>query len=143
MASSINLKIDHPAIGKDQEKKLIISYAAHDVVETIGNTLTINIPRLAKANEAESYTRIVKVEGIKDIHQLISPPASVVEPDGDYVVYTWKGYGTNSLTLLFGESVTYMLNLTLRAKKQRTLSYRLRASAASRYRISADHSRRY
>lgn len=116
--TNIHLQITNPAIGKDQEKKLLISYAVHDVVERLANTTTINIPRLAKANEAESYTRTVRIEGIEDSKALISPPPSTTQPDGDYVIYTWNGYGNESLTMLFGESVTYRLNLTYELKNK-------------------------
>jgi hypothetical protein len=53
--TTIHLKIDRPAIGKDQIKTLTLSYQTDDVVETIGQTTTINIPRLARANEASEY----------------------------------------------------------------------------------------
>lgn len=120
--TNIQLKIAHPSIGKDQEKKLVLSYKTNDVVEKIGDTLTINIPRLAKANEADSYTRSVSVEGVQGITQLISPPASQITPAENYVTYTWNGYGNDSLTLLFGDSVTYHLNLTYALKNKELAS---------------------
>lgn len=116
--TNIHLKIDHPSIGKNQEKKLVISYQTGNVVEKIGDTLTINIPRLAKANEADSYTRTVSIEGVQDMPGLISPSASLIEPVGNFMTYTWNGYGNDSLTLLFGDSVTYHLNLTYELKNK-------------------------
>lgn len=110
--TTIQLNIARPAIGKDQVKTLYISYQTNDVVEMLGNTTTINIPRLARANEAESYTRVVRIENIQDREQFIYPPPSKTEPDGDYVLYTFYGHQSDSLTLLFGSSVTYKINLT-------------------------------
>lgn len=111
-ATTIHVVINHPAIGKDQVKTIIISYQTDDATEKIGNTLTINIPRLAKANEAENYTRIVKIQGLADQKSYIFPPQSKTEPEDDYTVYTFLGHQNESITLLFGESVTYSLNLT-------------------------------
>ena len=117
--TNILLTINHPIVGKDQTKTISLSYQTDDVVEIIGDTTTINIPRLARANEAESYTRIVRVQNIQDRPQLIYPPFSKSEPDGDYTIYTFDGHQSDSLTLLFGKSVTYKLNLTyeLRSKE--------------------------
>ena len=82
--TTIHLSIDRPAIGKDQTKTLTLSYQTNDVVEKIGDTLTLNIPRLSRANEAGEYTRIVKIEGVKDQPRLIYPPPNKIEPDGNF-----------------------------------------------------------
>lgn len=116
--TTIALKINHPSIGKDQVKTITLNYETDDVVENIGDTTTINIPRLARANEAESYTRVVKIEGVQDKPQLIYPPPSITEPDGNYAVYTFTGHQSDSLTLLFGSSVTYKLDLTYELKNK-------------------------
>jgi hypothetical protein len=116
--TNIQLIINHPAIGKDQIKTLTISYQTDDVVEQIGDTTTINIPRLARANEAESYTRVVKVKGVGGLPQLIYPPQTTSVPEGDYSVYTFEGHQTDSLTLLFGKNVTYKLDLTYELKNK-------------------------
>lgn len=110
--TTIHLTIARPAIGQDQTKTLTLSYQTLDVVEVIGQTTTVNIPRLAKANEAQSYTRIVKIEGVQDLPSLIYPPQTKTEPDGAFTVFTFDGHQNDSLTLLFGSSVTYKLNLT-------------------------------
>lgn len=117
--TNILLTINHPTVGKDQTKTITLSYQTDDVVEIIGNTTTINIPRLARANEAESYTRVVRVQNIQDRPALIYPSFSKSEPDGDYTIYTFDGHQSDSLTLLFGNSVTYKLDLTyeLRSKE--------------------------
>lgn len=116
--TSIQLTIARPAIGKNQVKTLKINYQTEDAVEMIGDTITVNIPRLARANEAESYTRVVKIAGVQNLPQLIFPPPSKTEPDGDYAVYTFDGHQSDSLTLLFGSSVTYKLNLTYELKNK-------------------------
>lgn len=116
--TTIQLFINRPSIGKDQEKTITISYQTDDVVEIIGDTTTINIPRLARANEAESYTRVVKVAGVENRPQFIYPAPSKTEPDGDYAAYTFSGHQSESLTLLFGKSVTYKINLTYELKNK-------------------------
>lgn len=116
--TTIHLKIDRPSIGKDQQKTLTLSYQTDDVVEQLGATTTVNIPRLARANEAQDYTRVVRIEGIQDLPQLIYPPQSKTEPDGAYTVYTFYGHQSDSLTLLFGDSLTYRLALTYELKNK-------------------------
>ena len=116
--TTIKLDIANSAIGKDQIKTLNVTYQTTDVVEVIGDTTTINIPRLARANEAESYTRIVRVKGIMDSSKLIYPEPNKIEPDGEYTIYTFVGHQADSLTLLFGDSVTYKLNLTYELKNK-------------------------
>lgn len=116
--TTIHLKIDQPSIGKDQVKTLTLSYQTDDVVEKIGDTITINIPRLSRANEAGEYTRIVRVEGVEDTPALIYPPQSKTEADGIYTTYTFLGHQNESLTLLFGRSVTYKLALTYELKNK-------------------------
>jgi len=125
--TNIQISISRPSIGKDQTKTLYLSYQTNDIIETIGDTITINIPRLARANEAQSYRRIVKVRGGHDLPSLIFPPQSKTEPDGDYTVYTFDGHQNDSITLLFGDSVTYRLNLTyeLRNKELRNIDSEL------------------
>lgn len=116
--TTIHLQIERPSIGKDQVKTLVLNYQTNDVVEKIGNTTTINIPRLAKANESENYTRIVKVEGVGELPQFIYPPQNKTEADELYSIYTFNGHQNESLTLLFGESVTYKLDLTYELKNK-------------------------
>lgn len=125
--TNIQISIPKPAIGKDQTKTLNISYQTNDIVERIGETITINIPRLARANEAQSYKRIVRVKDVQNLPTLIYPPQSKTEPDGEYLSFTFDGHQNDSITLLFGESVTYRLNLTyeLRNKELRNVDSEL------------------
>ncbi|MFH2085513.1 MAG: transglutaminase domain-containing protein [bacterium] len=116
--TSIHLTIDRPAIGKDQEKTITLNYHTTGVAEIIGDTMTVNIPRLAKANEAENYTRVVKIEGTQERSSLIFPPANKTEPLDGYTSYTFIGHQSDSLTLLFGDSVTYKLNLIYELKNK-------------------------
>jgi hypothetical protein len=116
--TTIHFTFSKPSIGKDQEKVITLSYQTHDVVEIIGNTMTINIPRLAKANEAENYTRVVRIEGQEDKPSFVYPLPNKTEPDGAYINYTFIGHQNDSLTLLFGDSVTYHLTLTYELKNK-------------------------
>ncbi len=116
--TTIHLVIDRPAIGKDKVKTFTLNYQTIDVLESIGDTTTINIPRLARANEAESYTRIVKVENQPDRPSLIYPPPNSTIQEEGTTVYTFIGHPADSLTLLFGDSVTYKLNLSYELKNK-------------------------
>lgn len=110
--TTIHLLIAHPAVGKDKTKTITLTYQTSDVAEVIGDTTTIQIPRLARANEAETYTRIVKISGYQNAPTLIYPLPNSTVPEDPYVVYTFVGHPNDSLTLLLGNSVTYKLNLT-------------------------------
>jgi hypothetical protein len=116
--TTIHFTFSKPSIGKDQEKIITLSYQTHDVVEIIGDTMTINIPRLAKANEAENYTRVVRVEGQEAKPSFVYPLPNKTEPEGAYINYTFIGHQSDSLTLLFGDSVTYHLTLTYELKNK-------------------------
>jgi len=107
----ISIKITNPAIGKDKEKILTINYETDAIAEIIGPTITINIPRLARSNEATSYTRVVKIEGVTNLPSIIYPKPSNFALEGDFAVYTFAGHQNDSLSFLFGQSVTYKLNL--------------------------------
>ena len=116
--TTLHLLITHPAIGQDKVKTITINYQTTDVVEMIGSTTTINIPRLSRANEAESYTRTVKVEDLGSKPAIVYPPPNAITPVDSYTVYTFNGHPNDSLTLLFGTSVTYKLNLTYDLKNK-------------------------
>lgn len=115
--TTINLNLSTPSIGKDKEKIISLSYQTNNMVEKIGATTTINIPRLAKANEAEHYTRTVRVRGIDD-PTFISPSPNNTSREADFTTYTFEGHQNDSLTLLFGDSVTYKLNLKYELKNK-------------------------
>ncbi len=114
--TSIHLQIDRPAIGKDKVKTLMVDYETDDVAEVLGDTIGVNIPRLSKANEAQNYERIVKIAGFKDLPALIYPPASKTHTEGEFTVFTFLGHQNESLSLLFGESLTYKVELTYELK---------------------------
>ena len=100
----ISIKITNPAIGKDKEKILTINYETDAIAEIIGPTITINIPRLARSNEATSYTRVVKIEGVTNLPSIIYPKPSNFALEGDFAVYTFAGHQNDSLSFLFGQS---------------------------------------
>ncbi len=114
--STINIEIAHPVIGKNQTKQLIISYTTNELVERIGDTLSINIPRLAKSNEAKEYQRIVKVQGVKALPSHLIPAPTETTTDSDWTTYLYNGHTTDSLSLLFGSVVHYRLNLKYQLK---------------------------
>lgn len=117
-STTIHVQIGRPAIGLDQEKTLTISYQTADVAEVLGETISINIPRLARANEAKNYERIVQVEGVKNLSGLIHPPASEVASEAEFTSYTFLGHQNESLSLLFGTSLTYQVDLTYELKNK-------------------------
>lgn len=116
--STINIDIANPVVGKDQSKQLSISYRTQDVATRIGNTLTINIPRLANSNEAQEYVRTIQVPGVDGVPQLLFPPPSQTFVEGDNATFIYRDQGSGALTLLFGESSTYRVTLDYLLKNE-------------------------
>ena len=114
--TTIHMIIDRPSIGQGQLKTITLSYSTSDVVEKIGDTITINIPRLEKANEALMYKRIIKIKGVEGLKEYIYPSANIKTSEDGYAVYMFDGHENDSLSLLFGDSVTYKLGLTYELK---------------------------
>ena len=110
-ATTITIEIRDPVIGYGQTTHLEISYGSQDIASILGNTVTINIPRMSKANEAESFTRIVRLP--LDIPPLSSTsPAGYSEKlEGEERVYTFSAHPSESVTMLFGTEVTYKVSL--------------------------------
>lgn len=111
-STTMTITIEDPVIGKDQTTNIAISYLSPDIATVLGDTMTINIPRLSKANEAESFTRIIKVPvELQDVTSAshTNYGSQVV---GDQRIYTFQGAPSESITMLFGDHVTYKLQLS-------------------------------
>lgn len=111
-STTITLTIPHPTIGYGQTTSLEIRYTTPDIATALGNTLQVNIPRLSKGNEAESYKRIVRLPQNTPALTSVSPTFQEKHPEDNYIVYTFSGHGNDSISMLFGESLTYELDLT-------------------------------
>lgn len=103
-----------PVIGKDRQTTLNFSYLTPDIAEHLDRTWSINIPRLARAGEAGSYTRTVLTPAELGTPNAQFPPATSVsiDPDTGSTKLVFHGHPTSSLTILFGDSEYYELNLT-------------------------------
>jgi len=112
-STTVTLKELIPVVGQHQSTTLTFSFFAPDQSERLPRTIAINIPRLAKANEASDYQRIVSVPSSFGIPTHQYPPASSVSSDTDgATIFTFKGYPNRSLSLLFGVSQPYLLELS-------------------------------
>lgn len=110
--TNLTITIPNPVIGKDQELNLEISYLTQGILESYGQIKEVNIPRLSRANEAERFVRriIVPAEfGNPDLETPHSTTKSTNE-QGDLVL-DYVGYPNDSLTLFFGRTQSYRLNL--------------------------------
>ena len=111
-STTLNIDIDHPSIGKDQVTEINISYSSPDIAEHYGRVWEINIPRLSKANEANLYTRTILVPLELGPSSTESPQPTNVMQDNAVTKYFYQGLPNDSITLLFGESQLYQLELT-------------------------------
>lgn len=102
-----------PVVGQGQATALTVSYLSSGITEHLGRTSSINIPRLSRANEAEEFTRIVLLPEQMGLPTVEFPPAASVASAADgFTQLTYKGHGSSSLSLLFGNSEYYELDLT-------------------------------
>jgi len=117
-STTLTLEDLNPVVGLDQETTLTISYFTPDIAEPLGRTWSVNIPRLARANEAETFTRIVSLPKDLGLPTAQFPEASTItsnESTGETVL-TFRGFPNNSISLLFGNSEYYRADLTYHIK---------------------------
>lgn len=110
--TTIHIPIKNANIGKDQTTTIKLSYRASNLAEKIGNTYTLTLPRTQKGNEATSFTRILNVPISFPPLKISSIPPQIENTQDGIRTYTFVGGGGESLTALFGKSVTYNLSLT-------------------------------
>lgn len=110
-STTIDIEFATPAIGKEQEKHLTVSYTNEDIVSSVGRTWEINIPRLANANEAGQHKRILVVPDSFPEPTVVLPRPSAKENIPGKSVYTYDTNPTQSITLLFGDYQIYDLKL--------------------------------
>jgi transglutaminase-like putative cysteine protease len=111
-ATTMTVTVPTPVIGKDKVLHLEISYAAPDLAENLGQSMTVNIPRMSKGNEAASYERLVYVPSSFPSLAQSTPKPDEITPVGGEILYAFRSNKTDALTLLFGDTVTYRLELT-------------------------------
>lgn len=111
-ATTITVKIPHPVIGYNQTTKLEIRYRTPDIASMLGNTLSVNIPRLSKGNEASVFKRIIRLPTVLPPLASVSPPLEEKHLEDNFLVYTFSTHPGDSITMLFGDEVTYHLDLS-------------------------------
>jgi hypothetical protein len=111
--TTITLKNLIPVIGQGQTSTLKISYTTSDIAEILGKTRSINIPRLTKANEASKYSRTIRVPASLGAPSAQYPESSSITTDEgtQESILTYHGHPGKSLTILFGQSEYYQLDL--------------------------------
>lgn len=110
--TDLSFNIPHPVIGKDQQLNLQIAYETTSIATRYGDIWEINIPRLSRANEASYYKRQIIVPPSLGEPRVATPKASMMSQDEEGIRLEYVGFPNNSISLLFGESLTYELNLT-------------------------------
>ncbi len=111
-ATTITINIPNPAMGQGKTKNLQVSYDTPDIAEVIGNTATVNIPRLYRGNEVAAYSRVIVVPRTFPPLTIVSPqPSTSSKLQDGTTSYTFVGHPEESISLLFGSSVTYQLSL--------------------------------
>lgn len=114
--TTIHIPIKNASIGKDQTTVINLNYRSLNLAEKIGNTFTITLPRTQKGNEAASFTRVLRVPSSFPQLKVSSLKPQSETQDSGMRSYTFVGGGGESLTALFGESVTYNVALAYNLK---------------------------
>lgn len=111
--TTLNITIPSPAIGKDQITTLEILYTSENIAEHIGKIWELNIPKLIKANEAEYYSRTISYPRSLGLPTITFPATpTIINPDtSGKISLVYKGFPTDSITLLFGTSQLYEIDL--------------------------------
>lgn len=109
-ATTIKVTLTNPLIGEGKVNTFHIKYNTRDLVTRIGNNRELNIPRVTRANEFRQYSRDVIVPSTYGTATYQYPSPTHVE-QGDTTTYTYTGSPGESLSLLFGASQVYHLNL--------------------------------
>lgn len=120
--TTIHIPVRNPKIGKDQKTTLNISYSTSSFAEKIGNTLSLTLPKTAKGNEAESFTRKVVVPNTYPELTYSSIKAEVASSSGEFRYYKFSGSGDQNLTLHFGDSASYDLKLSYLLKNATSIA---------------------
>ncbi len=110
-SSVVKLVIPHPTIGLGGVTTINISYISDNLSQLVAGTVSLNIPRISRGNEANSMIRRVRVPDSFPTLLLSSPTGSVITSGDGYVEYTFDNRDQN-LSILFGSLATYSLDLT-------------------------------
>lgn len=109
---NLDISIPQPVIGKDQTLNLNISYLTRSITTSYGYAWSINIPKLAKANEFTSFERTVVVPpGMGDPVLVIPRPTSQSRDEHGTLTLKYIGFPNDSISLFFNEEVHYRLKL--------------------------------
>ncbi len=110
--TTISFPIANPQIGRDKTNLIHINYFNSNVLEKIGHNYEINLPKLSKANEANTYLRILSFPTTFPTHYLAIPKPSRRQQLDNRTILTWTNSPNQAITLLFGRTQTYKLELT-------------------------------
>lgn len=103
----------NPVIGQDQSTTLTISYLTPNLTESLGQTFSLNIPRLSRANETKTFSRTVLLPPQLGMPSAQFPPSTSTSIDEttQKTKLVWNGYPNSNISLLFGDSQPYQLEL--------------------------------
>lgn len=106
--TTLKATLPNPQVGQGKVTHLTISYETSSLVNRLGSNWEINIPAVARANEYRSYSRTLHLPSSLGEATASFPVASSHEPG----IYTYLGYPQDSISLFFGESQSYSVNLS-------------------------------
>ena len=111
--TTIDLTISRPNIGLGKTQTLTLQYTAPDLVTFLGPNLALNIPRMSRANEHQNYTREVTVPPrFANLPHHFTPDPDQTTTSDQGEIYIFQGHPNESLSLLFGDTASYRLNLS-------------------------------
>lgn len=110
-ASTLEITIPKPVIGKDQVLSLEVNYQTPNIAKKSGNVWELNIPRVARANEYTHYVRQVAYPTSLGPPTVAIPRPSSQSQESGQTILSFVGFPGDSISLLFGSHLDYKLNL--------------------------------
>ncbi len=118
--TTISFPIPNPNIGQNQINTIKISYFNPNILEKLGKNYELNLPKLSKANEAKTYRRTLIVPATFPHDFLAIPQSNDYQETNHQLIFTWSHSPDKNITLLFGKSQTYYLQLTYQLQTNST-----------------------
>lgn len=112
--TTITLKLNDSAIGKDKSSKIIISYKTRDLVNKVGKVWSLNFPKVGNLADSENYKVILKVPQSFGRQIFISPLPEERETEGNKIIYTYNKMSLQNTSIMANFGENQILNFELR-----------------------------
>ncbi len=111
--TTISFTFPDKVIGKDQKRTFVVEYDTPDIAQKTGNTLELNIPKLANPQEFASYTVSIRVPKTYETPTVATPNEFTTSTENGQILVTFQNVGQETgIRVLFGTNQYAKLDLT-------------------------------